>query len=54
MIYIDADWAGDRDDKRSTSSYFTLVGGNLVTWKSKKLKVMALSSPEAEFRGIAS
>ncbi|GJS69436.1 hypothetical protein Tco_0351952 [Tanacetum coccineum] len=33
--------------------YFSLVGGNLVTWKSKKQKVVSLSSVEAEFRGIA-
>ncbi|CAO2841169.1 unnamed protein product [Amaranthus hypochondriacus] len=53
QAYTDADWAGDRDDRKSTSGYFTLVGGNLVTWKSKKQKVVALSSAEAEFRGIA-
>ena len=53
LAYIDADWAGDRDDRKSTSGYFTLVGGNLVTWKTKKQKVIALSSVEAEFRGIA-
>lgn len=29
------------------------MGGNLVTWRSKKQKVVALSSAEAEFRGIA-
>ena len=39
-------------DRRSTSGYFTFVGGNLVTWKSKKQKVVALSSAEAEFRCI--
>ena len=39
IAYTDADWAGDRDDQRSTSRYFTLVGGKLVTWKSKKQKV---------------
>ena len=50
--YTDADWAGDRDDRKSTSGCFTLVGGNLVTWRIKKQKVVALSSAEAESRGI--
>ena len=50
--YTDADWAGCPNDRRSTSGYFVLLGGNLVTWKSKKQKVIALSSAEAEFRGI--
>ncbi|XP_076894743.1 uncharacterized protein LOC143547130 [Bidens hawaiensis] len=53
QVYTDADWAGDKGNRRSTSGYFTLVGGNLVTWRSKKQKVVALSSAEAEFRGIA-
>ncbi|RVW73201.1 Retrovirus-related Pol polyprotein from transposon RE1 [Vitis vinifera] len=49
-VYTDADWAGAVDDRRSTSGYFTSVGGNLVTWKSKKQNVVARSSAEAEFR----
>ena len=53
LAYTGADWPGDRDDRRFTFGYFTLVGGNLVTWKIKKQKVIALSSAEAEFRGIA-
>ncbi|KAL6223503.1 hypothetical protein ACLB2K_006888 [Fragaria x ananassa] len=46
--YTDADWVGDKTDRRST-----FVGGNLVTWRSKKQKVVARSSAEAEFRGMA-
>ena len=47
--YTDADWAGNPNDRKSTAGYFTFVGGNLVTWRSKKQKVVALSSAEAEF-----
>lgn len=54
QAYTDADWAGNPTDRRSTSGYFALVGGNLVSWKSKKQKVVSLSSAEAEFRGIKS
>ncbi|RVW80534.1 Retrovirus-related Pol polyprotein from transposon RE1 [Vitis vinifera] len=50
-LYTDADWAGAVDDRRPTFGYFTFVGGNLVTWKSKKQNVVAHSSAEAEFRG---
>ncbi|KAM5588526.1 hypothetical protein ABKV19_006802 [Rosa sericea] len=51
--FTDADWAGNITDRRSTFGYFTFVGGNLVTWKSKKQKVVARSSAEAEYRGMA-
>ena len=34
--FMDADWAGSKEDKRSTSRYYVFVGGNVVSWKSKK------------------
>uniref|UniRef100_A0A5B6Z677 Putative polyprotein n=1 Tax=Davidia involucrata TaxID=16924 RepID=A0A5B6Z677_DAVIN len=51
--FTDADWAGSINDRRSTSGYCTLVGGNLVTWRSKKQSVVARSSAEAEYRAMA-
>ena len=51
--FTDANWAGSITDRRFTSGYFTFVGGNLVTWKSKKHKVVAQSSAEAEHKGMA-
>lgn len=40
-------------DRCSTTRYCILFGGNLVTWKSKKSKVVARSSAEEEFRAMA-
>ena len=51
--YTDADWARNISDRRYTLGYFMFVGGNLVTWRSKKQKVVALSSTEAKFCGMA-
>ncbi|KAK4406558.1 Retrovirus-related Pol polyprotein from transposon RE2 [Sesamum angolense] len=51
--YADADYAGSKDDRKSTSGYCTYVGGNLVTWRSKKQTTVARSSVEAEYRAMA-
>ncbi|CAM8886635.1 unnamed protein product [Rhodiola kirilowii] len=50
--YCDADCVGDRVDRKSTTGFCTFIGGNLVTWKSKKQKVISCSSAEAEYRAM--
>ena len=45
--YVDEDWAGDLDGRKSTSGYlFTFVGG-AISWQSKLQKFVALSKIEA-------
>ncbi|RVW98411.1 Copia protein [Vitis vinifera] len=51
--YTDADYAGFLVDRRSTTGYCTFLGGNLVTWRSKKQNVVARSFAKSEFRAIA-
>ena len=46
--YADADWAGDRTDRKSVTGWLAKVDGDLVSWASKKQKVVSLSTCEAE------
>ena len=47
--YSDSDWAGDKDDSKSTSGYLFTLSGASICWKSRKQKLIALSSTEAEY-----
>jgi hypothetical protein len=54
--YCDADWAGDCEDRRSTTGYiFTLAkgAGTPISWKSRKQTTVALSSTEAEYMALS-
>jgi hypothetical protein len=47
--YVDADYGGCRDTRRSTSGYVFLMAGAPVTWSSKRQATVSLSTVEAEY-----
>ena len=54
VMFSDADWAGDTNDRKSTSGYLFTLSGGAVTWKSKKQSCVALSTAEAEYVALSS
>jgi hypothetical protein len=42
--YVDNDWCGDIDDRKSTSGYAFYMGGTTFTWLSKKQPIVTLST----------
>ncbi|KAK4268343.1 hypothetical protein QN277_025013 [Acacia crassicarpa] len=51
--FTDADWAIDIDDRKSMGGYCVYLGGTLVSWCSKKQKVVSQSSSESEYRSLS-
>jgi len=47
--YSDADWCGDKTDRRSTAGYVFFLGRTPISWSSTKEPIVALSSCEAEY-----
>ena len=51
--YSDADWAGDKLDRKSTSGYSFQLSGASISWASIKQSCVALSTAEAEYIALA-
>ena len=47
--YSDSDFAGDVNDRKSTSGFVFLLNGSAISWRSKKQTVVAQSTTEAEY-----
>ena len=48
-VYADADFANDPDTRHSVTGNLLYLDGSLISWTSKKQKLVATSSTEAEF-----
>jgi hypothetical protein len=47
--FVDTDYGGCKDTRRSTSGYVFIMAGGPVTWSSKRQTTVALSTVEAEY-----
>lgn len=52
-IYSDADWAGDKSDRKSTTGSVCMHYGGAISWASKKQTSVATSSTESEYMALS-
>jgi hypothetical protein len=47
--YCDAHWAGDLEDKRSTTWFVFIIRGGAISWSNKRQPIIVLSTTEIEY-----
>lgn len=52
-VFLDVDWVGCSDDRRSIGGYAFYFGINLVSWSSHKQATVSCSSTELEYKALA-
>eukprot|EP00253_Pinus_taeda_P003361 PITA_03361 len=52
VVFIDSDWVGDLDDRKSIAGYVFTLGLGPITWACKKQSAISLSPAEAEYHGF--
>ncbi|KAM1696422.1 hypothetical protein ACFXTN_027951 [Malus domestica] len=50
--YVDSDYAGDLDKRRSTTGFVFTIAGGPVSWRSILQSTVALSTTEAEYMAV--
>jgi hypothetical protein len=53
IAYVDSDYAGDRENRRSITGYLIYLSGASIAWKSRQQGGITLSSSEAEYYAIS-
>ena len=52
-VFSDSDYAGDKDNRRSTTGYVIFLMGTAIAWKSKAQDHVTLSVTEAEYCALS-
>ncbi len=52
-VYTNADWAGNKKTRRSTSTYVAMLAVYPISWSSKRQTTVAQASTEAEYIAVS-
>jgi len=52
-VYVDADYAGDTESRKSTSGFLMMIRNSPTSWYSKLQKCVATSTDESENYGVS-